>query len=320
VSVPRVSAVIVAHESAAPLRRLLPALRAAVDEVVVVDNASTDGSAALASRLVHDAVVVVRERNLGFASGVNAGVAAASGELILLCNPDVELDGAAMTELIAAAGRHPGDIVGPRVHYPDGRLQPSRSGPPTLRNLVGEQVLVPESVAPGSWPARLWPRWRSYAEEVRGPVLSGCALLIPRSTFQAVGPFDERYFLYWEEVDWQLRAIEAGYSCWLVPAARVRHARGGSSGPADPRRAVLFHTSTRRFLRRWLPHPRRGLVLLALGCGQIARLLAWSAPPLRGRPAARDRRIQHALAIATLWGASPPRRSGAPGDRDGPSV
>jgi N-acetylglucosaminyl-diphospho-decaprenol L-rhamnosyltransferase len=302
VSVPRVSAVIVAHESAAPLRRLLPALRAAVDEVVVVDNASTDGSAALASRLVHDAVVVVRERNLGFASGVNAGVAAASGELILLCNPDVELDGAAMTELIAAAGRHPGDIVGPRVHYPDGRLQLSRSGPPTLRNLVGEQVLVPESVAPGSWPARLWPRWRSYAEEVRGPVLSGCALLIPRSTFQAVGPFDERYFLYWEEVDWQLRAMAAGYSCWFVPTARVVHARGASSGPADPGRATLFHTSTRLFLRRWLPGPRRAAALLLLGLGQVARWIVWSLPPARARAESRNRRAQHRRAIRALWG------------------
>jgi N-acetylglucosaminyl-diphospho-decaprenol L-rhamnosyltransferase len=305
---PRVSAVVVSFESATPLRQLLPALRAAVDEVVVVDNASRDGSAELAEELVADAVVVRHGENRGCAAGVNAGVAASSGDLVLLCNPDVELDAEAVTALVAAALRHPGDVVGPRVHYPDGRLQLSRSGPPTLRNLLGEQVLVPETTRPGSWPARLWPRWGTYDVEVPGPVLSGCSLLIPRTTLQSVGPFDEGYFMYWEEVDWQLRAIASGHTCWLVPSAQVCHARGSSSGPADPRQAAALHRSTRRFLRRWLPQPRRALAILLLGLGQGARLLLWSVPPLRGRARAEDRRVQHAVAWRALWSRTAPAR------------
>jgi N-acetylglucosaminyl-diphospho-decaprenol L-rhamnosyltransferase len=296
-----VSAIVVTYESAAVLAALLPVLAAAVDELVVVDNASTDGSAARSRALVPGAVVVELAVNRGFAAGVNAGVAASSGELLLLCNPDVELTADAVDALVAAAQRHPGDVVGPVVRFPDGRLQPSRNGRPTLRNLLGEQLLVPESTRPGTWPARLWPRWQSYAREVPGPILSGCSLLVPRSAFTTVGGFDEGYFLYWEEVDWQLRAAELGITSWLVPAAEVRHARVGSGGAGEAARAAVFHRSTRRFLRRWVPPASRLAAVVLLGLGQLLRLLAWSLPPLRSAPPAADRRAQHRLALRTLW-------------------
>jgi len=305
----RVSAVVVTYRSEARLPALLPPLREAVDEVVVVDNASDDDSVAVAWRLVPDAIVIRRDRNDGFAAGVNAGAAASTGDLVLLVNPDVVLTPPAVDALVAAAARHPGDIVGPIVRYPDGRLQPSRHGLPTVWNLLGEQALVPESTPVGRWPARLWPRWRSYDREEHGPILSGCSLLVPRATLQSVGPFDEGYFLYWEEVDWQLRARLAGHRSWLVPAAEVTHDRGRSAGPSDPRLVEVFHRSTRRFLRRWLPVPARSAVLAILGGGQLARLVAWSLPPFSDREGARLRRDQHRRALRVLW-ALPRRPAG----------
>lgn len=307
---PRVSAIVVTYRSAARLPALLGPLRATVDELVVVDNASDDGSAALARRLVPDAVVVERRRNDGFAAGVNAGVAAATGDLLLLVNPDVRIDGAAVAALVAAAARHPGDVVGPRMRFADGRPHPSRNGLPTLLGLAGEQWLVPEGARPGSWPARLWPRWRAPDREEPGPVLSGAVLLIPRSAFDRVGPFDEGYFLYWEEVDWQVRAARAGVRSWFVPDAEVEHERGGSSGPVEAWRAEVFWHAARRFVQRQVPPGRRTAALAILAAGQLQRLLLWSVPPLRGRPHAPARRATHGLALRALL--RPDRDAGRP--------
>lgn len=311
---PGVSAVVVTYRSAAYLPRLLPALAAACDEVVVVDNASDDGSAGVAARLAPSAVIVRRERNDGFAAGVNAGVARARGELLLLCNPDVALDAGAVAALVEASRRHPGDVVGPLVRLPGGRPQPTRSGMPSLWNLLGEQVLVPESATPGSWPARLWPRWRAYDREEPGPLLSGACLLVPRPLWERTGPMDAGYFLYWEEIDWQLRARRHGARTVLVPSAEVVHERSASTGRHDEARARLFAEGARRFVRRWLPGWRGRAALCLLAAGQFARAVAWDLPPLRSRPAAAARRRQHRAALRGLLapGGGPAAGRGAP--------
>jgi N-acetylglucosaminyl-diphospho-decaprenol L-rhamnosyltransferase len=301
-----VSAVVVTYRSAAHLPGLLPALAAATDEVVVVDNASDDGSAELAARLAPRAVVVRREANDGFAAGINAGVARSRGDLLLLCNPDVSLHPGAVDALVEAAGRHPGDVLGPLVRLPDGRVQPTRTGRPSLWTILGEQVLVGDSTTPGRWPARLWPRWGSYEHEVDGPLLSAVCLLVPRALWARAGPMDERFFMYWEEIDWQLRAHGHGARSILVPAAEVTHARSASTGVHDEVRARLFATSARRFVERWLPGWRGRAALALLAIGQLARAAVWSMPRMRGKPHASARRAQH---LASLRGLRAGRRT-----------
>ncbi|MBA2317839.1 MAG: glycosyltransferase family 2 protein [Euzebyales bacterium] len=295
---PHICAVVVAYRSAEHLARLLPDLVAAVDGVVVVDQASDDDSARVAER--HGAVVLREPVNTGFAAGVNRGVEASAGDVVLLVNPDVRWDAGALKALHEASLRHPGDVLGPVVRGDDGRLQPTRSGLPGLLTFLGEELLVPESAAVGSWPARLWPRWQRYDAEVDGPLLSGACLWIPRATWERVGPMDERYFMYREEMDWQLRARQRGVRTILVPDATIAHVRAGSSGRHDPQRARWLAASTRRFVLRWLPGWRAWAALALLAAGQALRWLVWSAPVLRGRPDARQRRAQHRAALVPL--------------------
>lgn len=307
---PLVSAIVVTYRSREVIDDLLDDLAGAVDEVVVVDNASDDGTRE-ALRARNGIRCVFRNRNDGFAAGVNDGVAAATGRYLFLVNPDARVPQGAVERLLAASRRHPGETVGPLVRSPGGRLQPSRSGVPSLWNLLGEQFLVPESARPGRWPARLWPRWRSYDREAVAPVLSGCALLVPRELWQLVGPFDERFFLFWEEVDWQVRAQRAGRRSWIVPDAEVEHGRGTSSDVGALRRSELYCEAARAYLDKWFRPPSRAVALLILWAGQAVRHALWSLTPLRSRPGARTRRAVHRTAMRTLLGAdrSGPRRA-----------
>ena len=293
------AAVIVTHRSADDLRQLLPELQPLVDELVIVDNASDDGSAEVAEALAPGAIVIRRSDNSGFAAGANEGVRASIASHVLLLNPDVRIDRASLDELRAGARRHPGSIVGPVVRYPDGRVQLTRSGPPNMWTLAGEHGLIPESAQPESWPARWWLKWASYEEEDCLGALSGCCLLLPRSVWERVGSFDERFFLYWEEVDWQARARERGVSTWLIPSSVVHHALGGSTGRHDVRRARMFASSARAFVDKWVPRRRRPLALTILIMGQAVRWLVWSTLQ-RPRSEASERRAFHAEQIRQL--------------------
>jgi GT2 family glycosyltransferase len=165
---------------------------------------------------------------------------------------------------------------------------------------LGEQALIPESARPGTFPARLWARWRPYVREEPGPLLSGAVLLIRRAFWSEVGPMDERYFLYWEEMDWQLRARALGARSVLVPSARVVHHRSSSSGLTDAAKAEMMARSACKFLQRWMPAWKYPFSLLVLTSGQLARLVIWSLPPFRHRSHAPSRREAHSAFLVAL--------------------
>lgn len=305
----RISAVVVTFRSAADLPLTLPPLAAAVDELIIVDNASDDDTVEVARRVVPDAKICRLPTNKGFAAGVNAGFDMADGDAFLVVNPDCEVTTTALEALRAANLRHPDAVLGPVIRFPDGSLQRTRRGLPTLWNLLGEELLVPESTRPGRWPARLWPRWRSYAVEEAGPLLSAACLYVPRAVWERVGPMDERYFLYWEETDWQLRAHARGIPVILVPSASVVHRRAGSTGVHDPQRSRLFGASARDFVHCWLPgrQAKVAVVLIALG-----QLLRWVIRSLPG--ADRARRAQHAAMLRGFLGSGPRSLPGSPAE------
>jgi N-acetylglucosaminyl-diphospho-decaprenol L-rhamnosyltransferase len=295
-----VSAVIVAYRSAAHLPGLLADLeREGVGEVVVVDNASPDDSAAVASRA--GARVVRETENRGFAAGVNAGLAVSQGDLLLIVNPDVRLAEGFLAALLDAHERHSEAVLGPVVRDLEGDLIPTRRSLPSLRNLLGEEVLVPEGARLGRWPQRAFARWEGYDRECEGPLLSGVCLLVPRKVLDATGPFDEEYFLYWEEVDWELRARACGYPTVLVPDALITHVRSASLGKHDVRRARLMARSTRRFLTQHLPPGHRLAALVLLSLGQLARGLIWTAAGLVLGSRAAARRRQHGAWLREAW-------------------
>ena len=213
-------------------------------EVVIVDHSEDESELRALAELTPD--VLVARPNRGYAAGVNEGMRHAAGGTLLVGNPDIVfLPGsvAALTAALAAAR----EIVGPQ--FVIGSLQ----FPPADGQGVGDQVRrYLASRSPVLWRRELrreLARWRRVWQadspvEVRG--LSGALLAFRSDTWRRVGPWDERYFLFFEETDWQLRARRAGLRIALVPAARVEHQWGHAATPETT--AEHFIRSRARYL------------------------------------------------------------------------
>lgn len=228
-----VGVVIVAYHAPDMLNNAMSSLPPGV-KVFVVDNSSSPAVQAVSSR--HGAAYEDPGRNLGFAAGVNRGVALLSLDLphadVLLLNPDAVLPPGAVETLQEALSASPRRAaVAPALLDPDGRPQ--------------------RAVWP--WPSP-WGAWLDASGLGRlrrgGRWLVGAVLLLNRQALDEVGTFDERFFLYAEETDWQRRAARAGWDLALVPEVTVHHVGAGTSG--DPlHRERLFHAAQETYIRKW---------------------------------------------------------------------
>lgn len=264
--------------------------------VVVVDNCSEDGSAetieaAIASNGWSWASVMRAPVNGGFAYGNNRAVAAAlaappAPAAFWLLNPDVEVRPGALRELRTFLAAHPrAGIAGSSTELADGRLWPHAFRFPSL---LSEVIAAVRLAVMG----RLFPRHvglLTMGQE--GPTrvdwLPGASMMVRREVFEQVGMMDEGFFLYFEETDFCLRAAAAGWECWYVPASRVMHIAGQSSGitgdqAVQRRRPPYWFASRRRY---WLKHHGWGYSvltdlawLLAHGVWQLRRVLQRRQP------------------------------------------
>jgi GT2 family glycosyltransferase len=221
-------------------------------EVVVVDNASADGSAELARRTWPDARLIVNPDNRGFARAVNQGFGVASGRHLLLLNPDAEIQEEALDRCVGFLDAHPEvGIVGARVNNPDGTLQRAcrRSVPtPTvsLFRLGGLGRWFPDH-----------PAARAYNLEDADPgrtldvdAVSGSFLMVRGEAERKAGGMDERYFLYGEDLDFCMAVKAAGYRVVYYPEAVVVHHKGASSRQASLRANREFHRAMALFHRK----------------------------------------------------------------------
>ena len=302
-----VSVVVVSYNSARDLPACLDSVAASTPtsagsvEVVVVDNASSDGSADLVRSRYPGARVVDAGANLGFAAAVNRGVAHSSGELLVLLNPDAVLLPGSLEALVGFARDHPEHgLYGGRVVTEDGSNDPSSCwGAMTLWSLLcfatGLSTALPRH--PLLDPETLG-RWeRDTVREV--PVLTGCLVLAPRAVWDALGGLDEAYWLYGEDADLSLTAWQRGWRPVVVPEAEILHSKGGSSTTSAKTPLVLAGRAT-LLRRRWSPPARTaGLALLTAGVGLRAALAR-----LTGRGGADWRR---SWATRRLWLQGYPR-------------
>ena len=199
--------------------------------VVVSDNGSSDGSRAfIAERYGGRVRIVENGANLGFAAACNRAFAATSSEYVFLLNPDAELKDGALREIAAFMDAHPRcGIAGSRIYNYDGSVQQS----------VGEfDTWAGAFLRSSAWGE--WPVFRRFANGAglrefaydaprRVDLAIGAALAIRRATLDEIGLFDERFFLYHEEVDYAKRAAEAGWETWFVPASEAVHEGMGSA-------------------------------------------------------------------------------------------
>jgi GT2 family glycosyltransferase len=256
---PRLSIVIVSFNARAHLVRCLESLRAAPvsmpHEVVVVDNASTDGSAHAASEFPSVRVIVMA-RNAGFAAANNAGIRGSSGELVLLLNSDTIVPAGAIDRL---ADRLLADttvgIAGPRLVDGEGRAELS------FGRMIAPITEARQKLVGRLYDARVGPVVRRVEREARREQfvdwVSGACLLVRRSAAESAGLLDERFFLYTEDVDF-CHAIRAlGYRVLFTPSAEIVHLGGQSRATAPQAANAAYRRSHVAFYekhhRRWAP-------------------------------------------------------------------
>lgn len=269
----RLSVVVVTYNSASAVRRCLPALvdqLADGDELVIVDNASSDATLAAARDAAPNARVIAHAENLGFAAGANAGAAASTRDLLLFLNPDAE-PARGFVEAIRRPARddHGWAAWMGLVTMDDGRLVNTMGG---VIHFTG----IAWSGAAGS------PVASAPSEPLEVPFLSGTCLAIPRETWHRLGGFHPDFFMYCEDVDLSLRLRLAGGRLGLEPAARVDHSYAFAKGPAKWRRleANRWATVIRTYPTPLLAVVAPALVATELALLPIAALSGWLRPKL----------------------------------------
>ncbi len=223
--------------------------------VVVSDNGSSDGSRAfIAERYGGRVQIVENGANLGFAAACNRAFAATSAEYVFLLNPDAELKDRALAEMVAFMDAHPRcGIGGSRIDNYDGTIQQSVGEFDTWAGAFLRSSAWGELPVLRRWANGAGLREIDYAVPQRVDLTIGAALAIRRTMLDAIGPFDERFFLYHEEVDFAKRAAGAGWETWYVPASEAIHEGMGSArGQYDVEKRK--QTSRRKY---WIKHHGR---------------------------------------------------------------
>lgn len=280
----RVSAVVVSYNSSADLPDCLRSLRSeGVDDVVVVDNASADGSLDVVRQVDPDARLVETGANLGFGTAANRGVALSTGDYVLVLNPDTVVEPGTVKALSEALDRDPGlAAVGPRLENVDGTLYPSVRRFPDLMVAFGHAFLGlvwPRNPATRRYRMLDWDHDRASANV---DWVSGACVLVRRSAFDMVGGFDEAYFMYVEDVDLCWRLGQAGWRIGYEPAGRVVHALGGSSRLVPYRMIAEHHRSLLRFVSKSSTGGRRALLPVVAAGLAVRTVAAWVHHALDG--------------------------------------
>lgn len=250
----RLSIIIVSYNAAADLDRCLVSLAAAPtpdSEVIVVDNASTDGSRDVAARHVGVRLIAL-DSNRGFSAANNVGIRASSGELLLLLNSDTIVPAGAMASLVRVLDAHADiAIVGPRLIDAEGRAELSFGemiGPLIERR----QQRLMRALERGDADARAQVESITRQEQ-RPDWVSGACLLVRRADAEAVGLLDERFFLYTEDVDFCASVRRRGRGVLFTPAVEVVHLRGRSGAAMPAATRAAYARSHLAFYRKHYP-------------------------------------------------------------------
>ena len=301
------STIIVSYNTFDLTRQAVATALAAADglthEVIVVDNHSPDDSAARLRAAFPEAAhpnvhIVANVENAGFGKANNQGAARARGDVLFFLNPDTVVHGQAIGALYDFLTAHPdAGAIGPRVFNPDGTDQPSTSSFPTARRILVHHLPVgsllrgkdrrQDAIPPASQPV---------------DIVNGCALVLRRAAFDAVGGWDETYFMYSEEAELCYALREAGYTNYFVREAEITHYGGVSSWDNYAAQQVVQQRSALHFLRR---HHSAGLVAFyritgVLGFG-LRALIFPILTRLRPQNASDYRRRGQAAAALFRW-------------------
>jgi len=213
------SIVIVSYNTKEILKKCLESLSADF-EIIVVDNASTDDSVPMIKRDYPRVKIIINKENFGFAKAVNQALRQAQGEAVFLLNSDTKVKNGALEKLVEFEEKVRPAIIGARMLNPDGTVQGSCFYLPTIGRAIKEYWFGKSGY------------FSKYAPEGKEPVkveaVSGGAMLIPREIINKIGMLDEKYFFYFEDLDYCRRANQAGYKIYYLPTAEIIHEHGAS--------------------------------------------------------------------------------------------
>lgn len=232
-------------------------------EVIVVDNASQlDNSVEVVQRDFPQVHLIANPTNVGFSAGNNIGLRVARGHYILFLNPDTIVHKGALDILVDWMDKHPGiGACGPKLLNPDGSLQASCRSFPSIGAGFFRNTPLGRLFPNNPWTRSYLMQDFSHDREAAVDWLSGSALLIRREALAQVGPWDEKFFMYCEDVDLCYRLKEASWARFYVPHATITHRIGAASDWAQGKMIRRFHASMLRF---FFKHYARGWrVLLA---------------------------------------------------------
>jgi GT2 family glycosyltransferase len=274
---PGVDVVIVSYRCRELLRGCLEALRthppSVPIRVVVVDNASADGTVEMVRSEFSGVDLIASPSNLGFAAATNLGARRGDAPHLLALNPDTAVTAGALDTVLATMESHPeAAVVGPRLLREDGSLDHAakRSFPTPLSALGHFTGIGRRSGATGRLASYSAPKVES------GPVdsVNGAFMLIRRDAFEAAGGFDEGYWMYMEDLDLSYRLAQAGWTSWYEPDAVVTHIKGGTvPGGRSVRLTWAFHRGMYRFYSRHYAADRSWPVNLAVYLGIAVKLV-----------------------------------------------
>jgi len=249
-----ISIIIVNWNTRELLKNCLAAIRETVRglscEVIVVDNASSDGSIAMLRDSFPDVIVIENTQNRGFGAANNQALLIMKGRYALLLNSDTVLRDQAVERLFSFMESHPEAAMAcGQLLNADGSRQNSIASFPTLFTLLMNTSLL-EYLCPASFPSK-----RHNCEGPREiDSCIGACLMVRKAAIDEVGMFDERYFFFFEETDWALQMRKAGWKSYHVPESKIYHLQGQSIGRSILSR-VEFYRSRYQFLRKWKSRP-----------------------------------------------------------------
>lgn len=269
------SVVIVNYNTRGHLRACLESLRqAGFSEVLVVDNASSDGSQEMVRSSFPWVTLLENDTNPGYGSGANLGIASCSSDYVLLLNSDTVLEAGTTDALRTYLDRYPSvAVVGPRLNNADGTLQPSCYAFPTPLHIFLQESSLGRFI-------RIIPVLRekslqtwSHATVREVPWLLGAALGIRRVAFEEVGGFDTSFFMYYEEVDLCFRLHQAGWQVHFAPVTRITHVGGASTSQVRAEMLVQWFFAIRHFYQQHYSRMRLATLVLVVKTVVFGRLI-----------------------------------------------
>ncbi|MCC7369116.1 MAG: glycosyltransferase family 2 protein [Chloroflexi bacterium] len=256
-------------------------------QIVVVDNASSDGSAEHVAARFPNVVLVRNAENRGFAAAVNQGIEASTGRYLLLLNSDATLEPDAVERMCQHLDEHSNvAAVGGTLLNPDGSFQGSYADFPTLYS----EVLLLSGLSRWLLPPTFPSHTEAESQQAR-PVdwVCGAFVLLRRAAVEQIGGLDEAYFMYAEEVDWFFRARQAGWTTSYLPEARAVHLVAGSYRRDATRRREQIYRSKWLYFRKNHGTLQSAVFLGLVRSLSLLKLLAWAGASAVAGPPARER-------------------------------